>query len=180
MTRSIGRLLALSVLALKLAAAVAAQSDSPSSPPARPPVSPIGTDPAVPAQPTAPPSEAPVIPLQVPDITWRVENPFRFFTDAADTEVHRATYLALTPEQRLQHPVLAGEQALSRRHEDGWAETMFRNTCWDARSNRFTCPDGKDYINPKSHVVIARICAARSKRWRAATPSSSTCLIPAA
>jgi hypothetical protein len=97
------------------------------------------------------------VPLQVPDITWRVENPFRFFTDAADTEVHRATYLALTPEQRLQHPVLAAEQALSRRHEDGWAETMFRNTCWDARTNRFVCPDGKDYINPASHRVIARI-----------------------
>ena len=25
-------------------------------------------------------------------ISWRVENSFRFFTDAADTEVHRATY----------------------------------------------------------------------------------------
>ena len=35
--------------------------------------------------------------LAVPSITWRVENPFRFFTDAADTEVHRATYLALPP-----------------------------------------------------------------------------------
>ena len=85
----------------------------------------------------------------MPEITWRVENPFRFFTDAADTEVHRATYLALTPEQRLRHPVLAAEQALSHRHEDGWAETMFRNTCWDARTNRFVCPDDKDYINPE-------------------------------
>ena len=30
-------------------------------------------------------------------ISWRVENPFRFFTDPADTEVHRATYRALRP-----------------------------------------------------------------------------------
>jgi lysophospholipase L1-like esterase len=98
-----------------------------------------------------------VQPLPVPRISWHVENSFRFFSDAADTEVHRATYLALPPEDRLQRPVLAAEQALSRRHEEGWAATMFRNTCWDARTNRFVCPDGSDYINPKSHAVIATI-----------------------
>ena len=154
MIRSSGRLLALGVLAFVLAAAAAGQTG-----PAAAPLPTTATPavPAVPVQPPAPSADAPVIPLQVPDITWRVENPFRFFTDAADTEVHRATYLALTPEQRLQHPVLAAEQALSRRHEEGWAETMFRNTCWDARTNRFVCPDGKDYMNPKSHRVIARI-----------------------
>jgi len=96
-------------------------------------------------------------PIPLPSISWHVENSFRFFTDAADTEVHRATYLALRPEDRLQHPVLAAEQALSRRHEDGWAATMFRDTCWDVRTNRFSCPEGKDYINPRSHRVIARI-----------------------
>ncbi len=96
-------------------------------------------------------------PLPVPHISWHVENSFRFFTDAADTEVHRATYLALPPEARLQRPVLAAEQALSRRHDEGWAATMFRNTCWDVHTNRFTCPDGGDYINPRSHRVIARI-----------------------
>ena len=85
---------------------------------------------------------AQVAPLPVPKITWRVENSFRFFSDAADTEVHRATFLALPPEDQLQHPILAAEQALSARHEDGWAETMFRDTCWDARNNRFACKDG--------------------------------------
>ena len=35
--------------------------------------------------------------LPVPHISWSVENAFRFFTDAADTEVHRATYFALSP-----------------------------------------------------------------------------------
>jgi lysophospholipase L1-like esterase len=95
--------------------------------------------------------------LPVPRISWHVENSFRFFTDAADTEVHRATYLALPPEARLQHPVLAAEQALSRRHDEGWAATMFRNTCWDARTNRFDCPDVDDYINPKTHRVVAMI-----------------------
>jgi hypothetical protein len=38
--------------------------------------------------------------LPVASISWRVENSFRFFTDAADTEEHRATYLALPPEKR--------------------------------------------------------------------------------
>ena len=33
-----------------------------------------------------------------PAITWRVENPFRLFTDPADTEVHRATWEALSAE----------------------------------------------------------------------------------
>lgn len=96
-------------------------------------------------------------PLPVPTITWRVENSFRFFTDAADTEVHRATYLALSDEAKLQRPILASEQALSRRHELGWAATMFRDTCWDVRTNRFVCPERDDYIDPQSHTVIASI-----------------------
>ncbi len=100
---------------------------------------------------------AQVAPLAVPKITWRVENSFRFFSDAADTEVHRATFLALPPADQLQRPILAAEQALSARHEDGWAETMFRDTCWDARTNRFSCKDGSDYINPKSHRVALKI-----------------------
>ncbi len=100
---------------------------------------------------------AQVTPLPVPKITWHVENSFRFFSDAADTEVHRATFLALPPEDQLQHPILAAEQALSARHEDGWAETMFRDTCWDARNNRFACKAGGSYINPKSHRVSMKI-----------------------
>ena len=35
-----------------------------------------------------------------PVIKWRVENPFRFFTDPADSEVHRATYRALSPDEK--------------------------------------------------------------------------------
>lgn len=99
-------------------------------------------------------SRAQVSPLPVPKIAWRLENSFRFFSDATDTEVHRATFLALPPEDQLQHPILAAEQALSARHENGWSETMFRDTCWNARANRFACKDGSDYINPKSHRVV--------------------------
>jgi hypothetical protein len=107
---------------------------------------------------TAPPTAAPpATVLPVPKISWRVENSFRFFTDTSDTEVHRATFLALPPEDRLQHPILAAEQALSTRHQNGWAETMFRETCWNARTNRFECKDGTSYINPKSHRVVLSV-----------------------
>jgi hypothetical protein len=107
---------------------------------------------------TAPPTAAPpATVLPVPKISWRVENSFRFFTDTSDTEVHRATFLALPPEDRLQHPILAAEQALSTRHQNGWSETMFRETCWNARTNRFECKDGTSYINPKSHRVVLSV-----------------------
>ncbi|MFN0220038.1 MAG: hypothetical protein ACKVP4_14640, partial [Hyphomicrobium sp.] len=91
-----------------------------------------------------------------PVVKWRVENPFRLFTDPADTEVHRATYRALGPAERAT-PVLAAEHALQRRHDDGWAATMFRKTCWKGSENRFECPDYDDYMNPTEHAVIAGI-----------------------
>ncbi len=102
-------------------------------------------------------AQAQLAPLPVPQISWRLENSFRFFSDASDTEVHRATYMALPPADRLQRPILAAEQALSMRHDGGWAQTMFRETCWDARKNRFHCRDGGSYINPKSHAVVFKI-----------------------
>src|SRR5262245_22271236 len=101
-------------------------------------------------------SAAEPAPIPIPKISWQLDNPFRFFTDAADTEVHRATYLALPADARLQSPVLAAEQALSKRHEDGWAATMFHDTCWNVRDNSFECKD-QNYIEPTSHRVTARI-----------------------
>lgn len=114
----------------------------------------------VPATPVAPPSILPAdvasdvpTPLQPLSISWRLENPFRFFIDPADTEVHRATFLALSLEQRLKSPVLSAEHALARRHDDGWAATMVAKTCWDASKNRHICSDKEEYINPTSHSV---------------------------
>lgn len=90
-------------------------------------------------------------------ISWRVENPFRFFTDPKDTAVHRATFEALSPDQRRAGPVLAAERALSRRYESGWAERMVSKVCWTSRKNRHACPDGSDYVNPASHNVEVRL-----------------------
>ena len=47
-----------------------------------------------------------------PQIVWQVENPFRFFLDPADTQVHRATSLS---ESERSHPVQSAERALSER-----------------------------------------------------------------
>jgi hypothetical protein len=84
-------------------------------------------------------------------ITWKVENPFRFFLDPADTDIHRATYEDLSDEER-RTPVLSSERALAARHPEGWAATMVSKTCWDAKKNRYVCPDGKPYVTPNATI----------------------------
>ncbi len=92
-----------------------------------------------------------------PQISWRVENPFRFFKDAADTSIHRATWEALSDQERA-YPVLSSEHALSRRIKRGWASRIYENTCWDARSNRHKCgKTGESYIAPTQHKVVAQL-----------------------
>lgn len=91
-----------------------------------------------------------------PHIEWRVENPFRFFLDPADTEMHRAAFLSLSDEEH-ETPVMSAERALAERHRDGWASIVLGRTCWNAVKNRHTCPDGTEYINPKAHAVILEL-----------------------
>jgi lysophospholipase L1-like esterase len=89
-------------------------------------------------------------------IDWHVENAFRFFLDAADTHVHRATWASLSEAER-RNPVQAAERVLGERHPDGWAAMMFHNTCWDPGLNRYSCRARGDYLKPKSHTVLARL-----------------------
>lgn len=150
--------------------------DAPAAPAVVEPTEPVPVEPSVPAAPRAPSIGDAIDPLLAPpprdptepgfgpppqpvgvEIEWRVENPFRFFADPKDTEVHRATHLALSPEQRAAAPVLAAEHALSRRHEAGWAESMYRKTCWSGARNRHVCPDKGDYINPDRHRVVVTL-----------------------
>src|SRR5262245_55038698 len=91
-----------------------------------------------------------------PSITWHVENPFRFFLDPADTHVHRATWASLSEVKR-SHPVMSAERVLGERHPDGWAAMAFLHTCWDPALNRYYCRDKRDYLQPKSHVVLVRL-----------------------
>ncbi len=92
-----------------------------------------------------------------PTIIWRLENPFRMFTSPVSTEMHRATYLALSDEER-RNPVLSAERALADRHNgEGWAGTVLDKACWDAARNRAACHERPDYINPKSHPIIVEL-----------------------
>lgn len=91
-----------------------------------------------------------------PHIEWRVENPFRFFTDPSDTQVHRATFLSMSDEEH-EAPVLSAERELSKKHDDGWASIVLGRTCWHAEKHLHVCPDGTDYINPQSHGIIAEL-----------------------
>ena len=94
-----------------------------------------------------------------PSIDWRLENPFRFFANPADTEVHRASYAALTEEER-RTPVLSVERALAERFQgEGWAGAVLDQTCWEAERNRHVCRGRGDYMNPKSHRIVAEIRA---------------------
>jgi lysophospholipase L1-like esterase len=88
-----------------------------------------------------------------PEIVWEVVNPFRFFLDPADTEVHRATWGSLTPDQRAR-PILSSETMLAERHPDGgWSATMYDKTCWNPKANKYACRDRSDYLHPRSHKV---------------------------
>jgi hypothetical protein len=98
----------------------------------------------------------PAGPVSPPHISWQVHNPFRFFLDPADTEIHRATYNDLSDEER-RNPVLAAERALASRHPEGWAATMVAKTCWDQKKNRYACKDGKPYVTPDSHTAVLRM-----------------------
>ncbi|MDX2156767.1 MAG: hypothetical protein SFW09_09670 [Hyphomicrobiaceae bacterium] len=92
-----------------------------------------------------------------PAIAWRLENPFRFFTDPKHTETHRATFLALSDEER-QTPILSSERALAERHgTDGWAATMLDQTCWEPQLNRHACKSVPDYMQPTAHTIVAEL-----------------------
>jgi hypothetical protein len=141
-------------------APLAAQDTPPFAMPpgdAAPPVDPALTpDPAVPPA----PEDTVIAPAEIvpplATIEWRVANPFRFFKNASDTEVHRATWLSLDAARRAE-PVLAAEQALSARHPDGWAATMIDNVCWDDTRNRHDCGDGAAYVSPATHKVFVKL-----------------------
>jgi hypothetical protein len=91
-----------------------------------------------------------------PRIVWHVENPFRFFLDPSDTEVHRATWESLSETER-GSAVLSAERVLAERHPDGWSASMFSKICWDPVSNRHACRKRPDYTAPKSHKILVQL-----------------------
>lgn len=109
--------------------------------------------------PTQQPAQTEMQPLDLPanpQISWRLENPFRLFADPASTDVHIETYENLTAEQRAS-PVFEAERVLSGRFAKGWAESTFRQVCWDPDTNQYKCKTTPDYLAPKSHRVIVEL-----------------------
>lgn len=90
------------------------------------------------------------------EIEWEVVNPFRFFTDAAETRRHKQVYEQLTPEQR-RNPTLNAERELQSRYPNGWSANIVGGTCWDASRNLYDCADGNAYVHPSAHRVRAKI-----------------------
>ncbi|KAB2850748.1 MAG: hypothetical protein F9K44_03920 [Hyphomicrobiaceae bacterium] len=93
------------------------------------------------------------------EISWRVENPFRLFLDPADTHLHANTWRALTEVEREQ-PIQSAERVLASLFPRGWAEAVFRKTCWDEERNQYGCKNNRNYFNPTSHRVIVTLEAA--------------------
>jgi hypothetical protein len=89
-------------------------------------------------------------------IEWRVRNPFRFFSNPRDFDVHRATWISLSPEQK-RTPILSAERQLASRHTEGWAATLEGKPCWNSSTNKHVCPDAKPYATPDSHRVVAEL-----------------------
>lgn len=111
-----------------------------------------------------------------PVILWRVENPFRLFLDASDTDLHRAVFDNLTPAERTT-PILSTERRLGGRFPFGWSEQMFSKTCWSAVAQRYACEERPDYADPKNHRVRAQLTAAdpeQTCRWSITSPGAET------
>ncbi len=90
------------------------------------------------------------------NIVWHVRNPFRLFEDPEDTDLHRATWLSLSGEEKWS-PILAAERKLGARFSDGWASLVYKKTCWNSEKNRHSCETTNDFIHPKKHTIVASL-----------------------
>lgn len=90
-------------------------------------------------------------------IEWRLENSFRLFERAEDTERLRAAFRALATELGRTPTILEFEQKLAADSGGwGWAETLvgrvFQDACWYRRDQECSA-----YARPASHRVVVRI-----------------------
>ncbi|MFV0368847.1 MAG: hypothetical protein ACK5KM_10330 [Hyphomicrobiaceae bacterium] len=91
-----------------------------------------------------------------PEISWRVENSFRFFADPGATEMHRKIYETLNGADK-RSPVLSAERQLAARFPRGWATKIVDDTCWSAAVNKHRCKDAADYLQPHNHRVVVML-----------------------
>ncbi len=92
------------------------------------------------------------------DVTlqWSVVQPFRFFSDSRDTDLHRKVFMNLADEKR-KAAIIAAERGLADGHKGGWARFLKGKTCWDADRIRNLCPKRGPYIKPHAHQVALRL-----------------------
>ena len=95
-------------------------------------------------------------------IEWRLENPFRFFNRAEDTQKHLDAFKAIYKKDgNTKTPILEIERQLSRDTDGrGWAEAMYtrvhQEPCWITSKDKCEHPD---YVLPKTHAVKFRLLA---------------------
>ena len=82
-------------------------------------------------------------------IVWQVENPFRFFLDPADTQVHRATWAQPVGGGAAPSRCMAAERVLGERHPDGWSAITFAKTCWDRSMQPLRLPRARRLSQPQ-------------------------------
>jgi hypothetical protein len=96
-------------------------------------------------------------PASAAEIQWRLDNPFRLFTEPESTHIHRDVFEQLTEAEKLE-PILSAERRLMEKFPFGWAKESFSMTCWDAENAVYgTCGSEDGYVNPKSHRVLAQV-----------------------
>jgi hypothetical protein len=96
-------------------------------------------------------------PVAAADIVWRLDNPFRMFTEAEATHIHRDVFEQLTEAEKLE-PIVSAERRLMEKFPFGWARESFAMTCWDRDSAVYgACGSDQGYVNPKSHRVLLQV-----------------------
>ena len=91
-----------------------------------------------------------------PEISWRVENSFRFFANPGATEMHRKIYEALSSAEK-RTPVLSVERKLAAQFPRGWAAKIVDDTCWSAAINKHRCKEAADFLEPHKHRVVVTL-----------------------
>ena len=89
-------------------------------------------------------------------IKWRVENPFRYFSDLKHVDLHRSTYESLSIFEKL-NPILSAERRLGVAHPRGWASDIIKHVCNGTASPSGGCDMRKNSIKPRHHMVIATL-----------------------
>ncbi len=96
-------------------------------------------------------------PASAAEILWRLDNPFRLFTEPEATHIHREVFEQLTEAEKLE-PILSAERRLMEKFPFGWARESFSMTCWDRDSAAYgPCGNDQGYVNPKSHRVLVQV-----------------------